>query len=496
MCAILGCYRLSGKARPPVPVAELLARLRHRGPDDTGVHEAAGAVLAQARLSIIDVAGGHQPMSNEDGTLWITYNGEIYNFRELHNRLYGHQWKTQSDTEVVLHAYEEEGPECVKRFNGMFAFALLDGDDLFLARDPLGVKPLYTADRDGWLYFASEIKALVPLGVAIEEFPPGHWWHSDLGRQAYFDLTQWTSDAPAPAKPVQAVRKRLQLAVERRLVADVPVGVFLSGGLDSSVIAALMRQHVPDLRTYSVGMADSLDLPFAQQVANHLGTRHTARVLTPDEVRGALPKVIYHLESFDFALVRSALANWFVAETAARDLKVVLVGEGADELFGGYHYLKELDDAARARELLRITGALHNSNLQRVDRMTMAHGLEGREPFLDLDLIQTAFALSARQRTRDGVEKWILRKACEDLLPAEVVWRVKEKFSRGVGSALLFEEVAERDISDAEFARERQLPAGRQLRCKEELLYYREFRKHYPATVAGCLGFTAAAERR
>jgi len=497
VCGIAGYFHLKGGASAPALTIETLIKpLRHRGPDDHGVFVHARGAIAQTRLSIIDVPRGHQPMANENQTLWIAYNGEIYNFRELRNRLFVHEWRTRTDTEVVLHAYEEEGPDCVKRFNGMFACAMFDDDELFLARDPLGVKPLYTVERDGWLYFASEMKALLPLLAPIEEFPPGHWFHSRQGMQPYFNLAQWTSDEPAPAEPIEAVRRRMLLAVERRLVADVPVGVFLSGGLDSSLVAALMRQKVPDLHTFSVGMADSTDLPNARLVANFLGTQHHERILTEDMLRDVLPQVIWHLESFDFALVRSALANWFVAELARQHVKVVLVGEGADELFGGYHYLKKLDEAARAKELLRITGALHNSNLQRADRMAMAHGLEGREPFLDLDLIQTAFALPLELKQLNGIEKWVLRKAFEGALPEPVLWRTKEKFSRGVGSALVFERIAEAEISADEFARERRLANGHELRSKEELYYYRIFQRFYPETVLRCLGWTAQPEAR
>jgi asparagine synthase (glutamine-hydrolysing) len=498
MCGLLGCFQQKpGRAQPPVAVETLLGRIRHRGPDDMGIHHNRRGVLAHTRLSIIDVAHGHQPMSNEDERLWIAYNGETYNFRELRQKLPSHhRLKTQSDTEVILHLFEEEGPDCVKRFDGMFAFALLNGDELFLARDPLGVKPLYYAEREGWLYFASEIKALLPMEAPIREFPPGHWFHSREGFRSYFQLEDWTAGDGMAVDSLEALQQTLRKAVEKRLVSDVPVGVFLSGGLDSSLVAALMRERVEDLHTFSVGTADSLDLRYARQVAEFLQTHHHERVFTESEMRVVLPNVIYHLESFDFALVRSAIANYFVARLASGYVKVVLVGEGSDEIFAGYHYLKDLSQTEQERELLRITSALHHSNLQRVDRMTMAHGVEGREPYLDLDLLKLAFRLPLEFKQRDGVEKWAVRTAFQGQLPPEVLWRAKEKFSRGAGSALVFEVIANREISDREFERERLLSNGTTVRSKEELYYYRIFRKFFPESVASCLGWTAAPERR
>ncbi len=493
MCGLVGSFQLERRPREPaVPIERLLRKIRHRGPDERDIRYGKRGALGHTRLSIIDVAYGHQPMTNEDGRLWIAYNGEIYNFRELREPLKGHHLKTHSDTEVVLHLYEDEGPECVQRFDGMFAFALLDGDELVLARDPLGVKPLYYAERDGRLYFASEMKALLPLRARIHEFPAGHWFHSREGFRKYFDLERWITTSEVPADPLRALQVSLRRAVEKRLVADVPVGVFLSGGLDSSLAAALMRPHVESLHSFSVGMVDSSDLAYARLVAESLGTQHHERVFTEQEMRRILPRVIWHLESFDFALVRSAIANYFVAQLASEYVKVVLVGEGSDELFGGYHYLKDLSQPERARELIRITTALHNSNLQRVDRMTMAHGLEGREPYLDLDLLKIAFNLPLEFKQRDGVEKWALRTAFEGMLPEEVLWRTKEKFSRGAGSALVFEQIAEREMSDREFEEERTLPHGVTLRSKEELYYYRMWRKYFPDSLLSCLGWTAS----
>lgn len=498
MCGIAGYFALERTAaQPPVSAEAMLERLRHRGPDDSGVWRNERAALGHTRLSIIDVPGGHQPIANEDRSIHIVYNGEIYNFPALRASLARrHSLRTRTDTEVVVHSYEEHGPGCVKFFDGMFAFALVDGDELFLARDPLGVKPLYYALADGWLYFASEIKALLPVTTDIHEFPPGHWFHSKLGWRKYFRGVG-EGEAHAQRDWLALVREALSTAVTKRLIADVPVGVFLSGGLDSSLIAALMKEHIPDLHSFSVGTAQGQDPLYARKVAQYLGTVHHEYIYTEAEMMKVLPTVIYHLESFDFALVRSAIANYFVARLAKDFVKVVLVGEGSDELFGGYHYLKEIaDEEHLQRELIAITSRLHNSNLQRVDRMTMAHGIEGREPYLDLDLVKLAFAIPPSLKRHNGIEKYILRKAFANVLPDEILWREKEKFSRGAGSALVFESIAEREISDSEFERERHLPTGLVLRSKEELYYYRIWRRYFPDSVAQCLSWTPRPEAR
>jgi asparagine synthase (glutamine-hydrolysing) len=496
VCGIAGFVRMkSGHSPPPKSAEELVQALRHRGPDDIGVHGNSAGAIAQTRLSIIDVEGGHQPMPGEDESTWIAYNGETYNFLQLQKLLRDHKLRTRSDTEVVLRLYEEQGPSCLTFLDGMFAFAILDKNNLFLARDPLGVKPLYYTQRDSWLYFASEIKALLPLENPIYEFPSGHWFHSAKGFQKYFVFEDWINNREL-ANPVGALKTALKSAVEKRLVADVPVGVFLSGGLDSSLVAALMRPHVNELHSFVVGMEGSEDLKYARRAAEFLKTTHHERVYTESDMREVIEEVVYRLESFDFALVRSAVANYFVSKLASEFLKVVLVGEGSDEIFGGYHYLKSLSKEQLSKELIRITMALHNSNLQRLDRMTMAHGLEGREPYLDLNLLKVAFQTPLELKQKHGIEKWALRKAFEGLLPDEILWRTKEKFSRGTGSALVFESIAESEISDREFEQERRLRTGFTIRSKEELYYYRLFQRQYPESVTECLGWTREPGKR
>jgi asparagine synthase (glutamine-hydrolysing) len=434
-------------------------------------------------------------MCDEQGCRWLVCNGEIYNHPQLRQQFADYPYKTSSDSEDILAVYEELGISTPQQLAGMFAFALLDDGELFLARDPLGIKPLYYGWRDDTLFFASEIKALHGVVEAVLEFPPGHWYSSRFGFVRYYDLQEITSQPPKPASP-QNLRSQLRRSVESHLMADVRVGVFLSGGLDSSIIAALTRQGISDLYSFAVGIEGSPDLHYARHVADFLGTRHFEYAYTPAEMIAALPEVIYHLESFDPALVRSAVANYFLARLASEHITVILSGEGADELFSGYAYLKRFNKPAALRqELTEITAELHNRNLQRLDRMTMAHGLEGRVPFLDTAFVDFAFRIPIEDKFSpgQGVEKWILRKAFEAVLPEKIVWRAKEKFSQGAGSAHVFEHLADEQISERQFALESQQvfqETGHRIRSKEELYYYRIFRDFFDSSVISLVGFS------
>ena len=483
MCGIAGATAPRGDT-----VARMLDAMGHRGPDDRGLW-VGDLTLGHRRLSIIDVAGGHQPMANEDGTVRVVFNGEIYNYRELREELAarGHRFRTTSDTEVLVHLYEEEGPGLVRRLYGMFAFALATPDGLVLARDPLGVKPLYVGrDASGTLLFASEIGALLPHVETLAEFPPGHYWTPRDGFVRYYRLPPVRHDLNDPAAAVAELIARLRQAVRRRLVADVPVGVFLSGGLDSSLIAALVAEARAEtgepVHSFAVGMPGSEDLERARQVAEHIGSIHHEYVFTREELLALLPEVVRRLESFDPALVRSAVPTYLVSRLARQYVKVVLTGEGADELFGGYQYLKRPEIRARLQEELReITLALHNTNLQRVDRMTMAHGLEGRVPFLSVTLVDLAWRIPPKWKIheRTGTEKWILRQAARRFLPETIVQREKAKFAMGTGVGPTLEAYAEAVVSDRELAAEREPWPGLELGSKEEVLYFRWFRQAF-----------------
>jgi len=432
--------------------------MRHRGPDDQGNYASERVALGHRRLSIIDVSTGHQPIFNETGTHCIVLNGEIYNYQTLRTNLESrHTFRTHTDTEVILHLYEDLGKECVHQLSGMFCFAIHDGNTVFLARDRIGIKPLYYVQQNGNWIFASELKCLQGYS-GIREFPPGHTFTPETGFVRYYDLPAADPLSLSLDEAFERVRQLLHAAVEKRLVADVPVGVFLSGGLDSSIIAAIMKRYHDELHSFAVGMEGSEDLAAARIVADHLGTTHHEFVYTRDDMLGVLPDVIYHLESFDAPLVRSSIPGYFVSRLARKHVKVILTGEGSDELFSGYHYLKQIKEQdVLFKELVRITSQLHNTNLQRTDRMTMAHSIEARVPFLDPEVIDFAFRLpmNIRQAHEDRMEKWFLRKAFESYLPESIAWRVKQKFSEGAGSMNVIEEVANDLISDKDFEREK-----------------------------------------
>ncbi len=428
----------SGNVRPDM-IQTMLSLQAHRGPDGEGLFVAPDgrAVLGHRRLAIIDVECGRQPLVADGGDAALITNGMIYNFGQVQEALPPAVAETRSDAESVLRLYRSYASRGIERLDGMFAVVLRDGAEgsLLSARDPVGIKPLYRLQADDHELFASEIKALLPFAGQIEEFPAGHLRDPRTGTmQRYYEVPgeriRWR-DSKTSAR---VVRSSLEHAVEKRLQSDVPLGAFLSGGLDSSVIAALARRHCSELHTFSAGVAGSADLEAARHVADHLGTVHHEHVITPADVAEALPRILWHLESFDLDLVRSAVPCWFVSRLAAEHVKVVLTGEGADELFAGYTYMRGIaDDRALHGELRRSVASLHNLNLQRVDRMTMAHGLEARVPFLDVEMIETALTVDPALKRRDGREKWILRKACADLLPSEIVWRKKAQFDQGSG---------------------------------------------------------------
>ncbi len=479
---------------------ELLRRmvetLRHRGPDDRGLYVADGIGIGQARLSIIDVEGGHQPIFDESEGRCTVSNGEIYNYRSLAKDLDRHRLRTRSDSEIPLHLYEDLGPEVASRLDGMFALAIWDGQSLYLARDPVGIKPLYYAIEDGTFYFASEIKALIHASKRVREFPNGHWYRPDRGFQPFVrwstDLREdWTEEAT-----LARLRKLLPAAVNKRLMSDVPLGTFCSGGLDSTLVTALAARDLESFHTFSTGMAGAPDLESALRASEHIGTEHHIREFSEEDVLKALPKVAYHLESYDAALIRSAVPTYFVSELARKHVKVVLTGEGADELYAGYEYLREFPDGAGLHgELVRITQALHNVNLQRTDRMTMAHSLEGRVPYLDWEHVQFALSLPPQFKIhgRERVEKWLLRKAFPDALPEELLWRNKQKFAEGTGSFEVIRDEANRQISNAELEREKgRVPVP--VRTKEELFCYRLFSEQFDLetdVVKDLVGITA-----
>jgi asparagine synthase (glutamine-hydrolysing) len=465
--------------------------IAHRGPDGSGIHVQPNGALGHRRLAIMDPVGGAQPLYGETRDRAIVANGEIFNYPALRADLADrHEFVTGSDIEAVLHLYEERGSEIVDALGGMFAVAICDADHLFLARDPIGIKPLYyghgrAADGVPVLAFASEMHALAGWVDELREFPPGTWYDSRTGFARYYEVPRADPATRTVEEHIALVRAGLEAAVASHLMSDVPVGAFLSGGLDSSILAALARPLVDELHTFAVGVAGSRDLAAARRVAEHIGSIHHEHLITAEEVIRALPGVVASLESFDQDLVRSAIPTDACSRLAAEHVKVILTGEGADELFGGYAYHADIADPATLhRELVRSVGALHDVNLQRVDRLTMRHGLEGRVPFLDTAFIELALSVPAELKLRrDGdtapVEKWVLRKATEDLLPADIVWRRKEQFDEGSGTVDLLAGIVGPLVADVDVVAESAV-AGQSLRSAEEAWYHRVLRESAP----------------
>jgi len=483
MCGIAGIYGHNAR-RWEGDLDAMLDKLSHRGPDDRGTYADENIAIGQTRLSIVDVAGGKQPIFSEDGRKCVVCNGEIYNYAVLKEELRRHRFRTCSDSEVIIHLFEEEGYNSVSRLDGMFAFVLYDGEDILVARDPLGIKPLYQGQKDGCLFFASEFKALDGVVHNIQEFPAGYYYSSKDGLAQYYRLPEVDAWEDNVDEITQMLRQLLSEAVQKRWMSDVPLGCFLSGGIDSSLICAVSKQHFDHLDTFSVGLEGAaIDLEYARKVADFLGTDHHEYTYTKDEVLKALPQVIYHLESFDPALVRSAIPCYFVSRLASDYVKVILTGEGSDEVFAGYHYIKRFKNEEDIYcETVRILTGLHNMNLQRVDRATMAHSIEGRVPFLDIDFVEYVMSIdpSLKQAGKTSrIEKWLLRQAFSGHLPDEVLWRPKAEFAAGCGSERLITDLAESEISDAEFEKEKELLQDVEISSKEELYYLRIFKSFF-----------------
>jgi asparagine synthase (glutamine-hydrolysing) len=477
MCGIVADFGGANEAL----VHTMMDSIKHRGPDGSGLAHVGNTILGHVRLAILDIAGGSQPMTNESGDLAIAFNGEIYNHLNLRRTLNDlHHFKTRSDTEVLLHLYEECGEDLLDQLDGMFAFAMAGPNGMLLARDPLGIKPLYYGRKGSTFLAASELKAFPPmdeihmLEAGNAMFASGKTWRFARPFPPFAPLIT----TPLP-DVLYEIRRRLESAVLKRLMGDVPVGVYLSGGLDSSLVAALMRPHSVHLHSFTAGMEGAPDIKAARQIAKYLGTEHHELIYTIEDIQKALPEVIWHLESFDAPLIRSALPMYFVSRIAARHVKVVLSGEGADELFAGYSYLARIGNGRRLKkELANITVRLQDTNLQRADRMSMAHGLEARVPFLDLDLVRYVSRLPIEliEPRVNRPEKWLLRQACRGILPPEILERKKMKFSAGAGSANVVAELVKTSIDRETYEAERMVMPGLELRSPEELYYYRTWR--------------------
>jgi asparagine synthase (glutamine-hydrolysing) len=511
MCSILGIFDLQpgdDAARLRRLALELSQRQRHRGPDWSGVHQDDRALVVHERLAIVDPAGGAQPLRSADGALVLAVNGEIYNHRELRRSLARpYAFQTASDCEIVNALYREGGDVAawLDRLNGIFAFALWDrGRDRYLiARDPIGVCPLYWGhDGDGRLCVASEMKALADICADVAQFPPGHYYDSSTRELVRYYDRPWRDYAATRGVEIspQELRAALEQAVHRQLMSDVPYGVLLSGGLDSSVIAAcaarFARKRIeeddraeawwPRLHSFAIGLPGAPDLAAAQRAADGLGTVHHGFHYSLQEGLDALPEVIRHIESYDVTTVRASTPMFLLARRIkAMGVKMVLSGEGSDEIFGGYLYFHKAPNAQEFHdETVRKLDALHTYDCLRANKAMMAWGVEPRVPFLDVAFLDAAMRIDARLKLAQGgrIEKALLREAFAGCLPDEILWRQKEQFSDGVGYGWIdgLKAYAEEQVSDREFAAARSRFPINPPQTKEAYLYRRIFERSFP----------------
>lgn len=509
MCSILGLLEVpAGRTGLRGLALEASRRQRHRGPDWSGIYVHGQALIAHERLAIVDIESGAQPLFSPDGRQVLGVNGEIYNHRELRAELTDYEFGTGSDCEVILGLYRRHGSGFLHRLNGIYAFVLWDESErrYLIARDPVGVMPLYYGrDDDGMLWVASEMKAIEPWCSQVEVFPPGHLLDSAEGEIRRWYRPPWREfdHADRPADPAR-LRKALEEAVHRQLMGDVPYGVLLSGGLDSSLIAAIARRFAnrrvesgdteaawwPRLHSFAIGLDGSPDLAAARIAAGAIGTQHHEFHYRVQEGIDALDDVIAHIETFDVTTVRASTPMFLLARRIkAMGIKMVLSGEGADEIFGGYLYFHRAPDArAFHEETVRKLDKLHQFDCLRANKSMAAWGVEARVPFLDLEFLDAAMSMdpAAKMAGAGRAEKAILREAGAGLLPEEILWRQKEQFSDGVGYGWIdaLKAHAEAQVSDRELTE----AAGRfplnPPTTKEAYLYRRLFERHFPSPAA------------
>lgn len=499
MCGILA---IIGKGKDEALAGQLSKRMSHRGPDESDIHVTEkGHILGHERLSIIDLNTGKQPIQGTKDA-WMVHNGEIYNHKALReNELKGHTFRTTSDSEVIVHLYEEFGYDFCHLLDGIFGFVVIDGDDFIAGRDPLGVKPLYYGiDDRGRMYFASEMKAIADQCQTFSTFPPGHYYTPKTGFVKYYK-PEW-EDITKGIEPVDytAIRETLTQAVEKRLMSDVPIGVLLSGGLDSSLTSSIAARALKGsgktLHSFSIGLdAAAPDAVAARKVAEFLGTEHHEIHFTIEQGIEILDKLIWHLETYDVTSVRASTPMYFLSKAITdMGIKVVLSGEGADEIFGGYLYFRNAPSAEDfQRETIERVQKLFTADLLRADKSTMAHGLEARVPFLDKKFLELAIKIKPEEKqplTYSGIEKYILRKAFDTpeqpYLPKEVLWRQKEQFSDGVGYNWIdtLIDYCAAQVTDEEFEAAAERFPYNTPATKEAYFYRSVFHKHFPQVSA------------
>ena len=519
MCSIFGIFGLQpgddiqALRRQSLDCSQ---RQRHRGPDWSGVYLDEGAILVHERLAIVDPAGGSQPLLSEDRQLALAVNGEIYNHKQLKAELTrDYAFQTESDCEVINALYLEDAPASfLNRLNGIFAFALWDvaKGRAIIARDPLGVCPLYWGhDREGRLRVASEMKSLVDECADVAQFPPGHWYDTATGELTKYYERPWRDyDAVEGVEvSLQELREAFEAAVHRQLMTDVPYGVLLSGGLDSSLVAAVAARYArhriedgdkteawwPRLHSFAIGLKGSPDLAAAEIAAAALGTVHHGFEYTFEEGLDALPEVIRHIETYDVTTIRASTPMFLLARRIkAMGVKMVLSGEGSDEIFGGYLYFHKAPNAREFHEeLIRKLDALYNYDCLRANKSMMAWGVEPRVPFLDREFLDVAMRIDARYKMVDKtrsdaqrMEKGILRQAFDGHLPESILWRQKEQFSDGVGYGWIdgLKAHAEAQVSDRELAAADKRFPFNPPQTKEAYFYRSVFERFYPTPAA------------
>ncbi len=522
MCGFVATLKTKGGAREKrEQTLKMSAKIRHRGPDWSGVYSSDRAVLAHERLAIVDPLSGKQPLYSPDGKIVLAVNGEIYNHQEIRRRYVGqYEFQTGSDCEVILALYHDfvagktTLQEMIEQLSGIFAFVLFDentGDSL-IARDPIGVIPLYMGhDKDGTVYVASELKALEGRCDEYAPFPPGHFCTSKHGGKPerwykrpwmQYDGMKWsTSDS---AEAVQLVKDGLMAAVKRQLMSDVPYGVLLSGGLDSSVVSAIAKQYAakrietndehdawwPRLHSFAVGLKGAPDLAKAREVAEYIGTVHHEVNYTVQEGLDAIRDVIYYIESYDVTTIRASTPMYLLARVIrSMGIKMVLSGEGADEIFGGYLYFHKAPDArAFHEETVRKLSKLHFYDCLRANKSLMAWGIEGRVPFLDKEFLDIAMSINPALKMCPGaeIEKKVVREGFAEMLPESVAWRQKEQFSDGVGYSWIdtLKKMTAEAVTDEQMAHAAErFPINPPLN-KEEYFYRSIFAEHFPSDSA------------
>ena len=511
MCGIISIFNISRQTDELRQKAlRMSQKIRHRGPDWSGIYCGGTAILAHERLSIVDPESGRQPLFSPDRRQVLAVNGEIYNHQEIRERYRDtYSFQTGSDCEVILALYRDQGVNFLEQLNGIFAFALYDEEQeaFLVARDPIGVIPLYIGyDDDGKVYVASELKALEGQCQRYEPFPPGHYLYSKDGeirryyKRDWFDYEQVKDNGGT----ADDVHHALEEAVRRQLMSDVPYGVLLSGGLDSSVISAIAAKYAqrrvetggreaawwPRLLSFAVGLKGAPDLAKARMVAEHIGTVHHEINYTIQEGLDAIRDVIYFIETYDVTTVRASTPMYLLARVIkSMGIKMVLSGEGADEVFGGYLYFHKAPNAkAFHEETVRKLSKLHLYDCLRANKSLAAWGVEGRVPFLDKEFLDVAMRLNPQLKMCPGqtVEKKIVREAFAHMLPSEVAWRQKEQFSDGVGYSWIdtLKQITSERVSDEQMAHASERFPINPPRCKEEDFYRSIFAEHFPSESA------------